>query len=48
MELQALLDEYDLQTQKQLVEQLSVSQQTVSNRLCEMGNIQKVDGYHMS
>ena len=28
-----LLDEDDSQTQKQIVEQLSVSQQTVSNRL---------------
>jgi len=36
MELQALLDEDDSQTQKQLVEQLSVSQQAVSNRLREM------------
>jgi len=33
MELQALLDEDDSQTQKQLAEQLSVSQQAVSNRL---------------
>jgi len=41
MELQALLDE-DLQTQKQLVEQLSVSQQAVSNRLREIGKIQKI------
>jgi len=37
MELQALLDEDDLQTQKQLAEQLSVS-----NHLREMGKIQKV------
>ena len=42
MELQALLDEDDSQTQKQLAEQLSVSQQAVSNRLREMGKIQKV------
>ena len=42
MELQALLDEVDSQTQKQLAEQLSVSQQAVSNRLREMGKIQKV------
>ena len=50
-ELQALLDEDDAQTQKQLAEQLEVSQQAVSNRLCEMGKIQKVasvDGCHMS
>jgi len=36
VELQALLDEDDSQTQKQLAEQLSVSQQAVSNRLREM------------
>jgi len=43
VELQALLDENDSQTQKQLLaEQLSVSQQAVSNRLREMGKIQKV------
>jgi len=42
VELQALLDEDDSQTQKQLAEQLSVSQQAVSNRLREMGKIQKV------
>ena len=42
VELQALLDEDDLQTQKQLAEQLSVSHQAVSNRLREMGKIQKV------
>jgi len=41
VELQALLDEDDSQTQKQLVEQLSVSQQAISNRLREMGKIQK-------
>ena len=39
---QALLDEDDSQTQKQLAEQLSVSQQAVSNRLRKMGKIQKV------
>jgi len=39
VELQALLDEDDSQTQKQLAEQLSVSQQAVSNRLREMGKI---------
>ena len=42
VELQALLDEDDSQTQKQLVEQLSVNQQAVSNRLREMGKIQKI------
>jgi len=42
VELQALLDENDSQTQKQLAEQLSVSQQAVSNLLQEMGKIQKV------
>ena len=40
VELQALLDEDD--SQKQLAEQLSVSQKAVSNRLREMGKIQKV------
>jgi len=40
VELQALLDEDD--SQKQLAEQLSISQQAVSNRLREMGKIQKV------
>jgi len=40
VELQALLDEDD--SQKQLAEQLSVSQQVVSNRLRETGKIQKV------
>jgi len=42
MELQALLDEDDSQTQKQLAKQLSVSQQAVFNRLREMGKIQKI------
>ena len=42
MELQALLDEDNSQTQKQLAEQLSVSQQAVPNCLREMGKIQKV------
>ena len=45
VELQALLDEDDSQIQKQLAEQLSVSQQAVSNRLREMGKIQKVDSW---
>jgi len=40
--LQALLDEDDSQTQKQLAEQLSISQQAVSNRLREMEKSQKV------
>ncbi|KAG5318842.1 MOS1T transposase, partial [Pseudoatta argentina] len=39
VELQALLDENGSQTQKQLTEQLSVSQQAVSNRLREMGMV---------
>ena len=43
VELQALLNEDDSQTQKQLAEQLGVSQQAVSNRLREMGKIQKTD-----
>ena len=41
VELQALSDEYDSQTQKQLTEQLDVSQQVLSNRPREMGKIQK-------
>jgi len=45
VELQALLDEDDSQTQKQLAEQLSVSQQAVSNRLREIGKIQKVGSW---
>ena len=44
VELQGLLDENDSQTQKQLAEQLGVSQQSVSNRLREMGKIQKTIG----
>ena len=36
-DLQALLDEDDAQTQKQLAEQLEVSQHAVSNRLREIG-----------
>jgi len=46
VELQALLDEDDSQTQKQLAEQLSVSQQAVSNRLREMGKIQKTGRWY--
>ena len=41
VELQALLNADDSQTQKQLPQQLGVSQQAVSNRLREMGKIQK-------
>ena len=41
VELQALLDEDDSQTLKQLVELLGVGQQTVFNRPREMGKIQK-------
>lgn len=41
-ELETLLQEDDSQSQKQLAEQLGVSQQAVSNRLREMGKIQKV------
>lgn len=42
VELQALLDEDDSQSQKRLADQLSVSQQAVSDRLCAMGMEQKV------
>ena len=38
----ALLDEDDSQTQKQLAEQLGVSEQAVSDRLHKMGKIQKI------
>ena len=41
VELQVLLDEDD--SQKQLVEQLDVSQQAVSNRVREMEKIQETD-----
>ena len=41
VQLQALSDEDDSQTQKQLDEQSGVRQQTVFNRLREMGKIQK-------
>ena len=44
VELQTLLDEDDSQTQKQLAEQLGVSQQATFNRLRKMGKIQKTDG----
>ena len=43
MELQALLDEDDLQPQKQLAEQLGVSQQIVWNGPREMRKIEKTD-----
>ena len=43
IELKVLLDEDDSQTQKQLVEQLDVRKQAVSNRLREIGKIQKTD-----
>ena len=43
VKLQALLDEDDFQTQKQLANQLDVGQQVVSNRPLEMGKIQKID-----
>ena len=49
VELQALLDEDDSQTQKQLADQLSVSQQAVSNRLREMRRFRKsADECHMN
>ena len=41
VELQVLLDEDDSQIQKPLAEQLGASQQAVSNRLREMGKIQR-------
>lgn len=40
-ELQALLDQDDTQTQKKLAEQLNVTEQTVSDRLREMGLIRR-------
>ena len=43
VELQALLDKDDSHLQKQLVEQLGVSQQAIFNRLREMKKIQKTD-----
>uniref|UniRef100_A0A1I7XHV8 Mariner Mos1 transposase n=1 Tax=Heterorhabditis bacteriophora TaxID=37862 RepID=A0A1I7XHV8_HETBA len=39
--LEALFDENDSQTRKELAEQLRVDQATVSRRLYEMGNIRK-------
>ena len=48
VESQASLED-DSQTQRQLAEQLGVSQQSVSNRVREMGKIQKSDRwYYMS
>ena len=41
VEFQALLDEDDSQSQKQLAKQLDVSQQAVSDQLPEAGKIQK-------
>lgn len=41
-ELQALLDENDAQTQKQLARQLNVTREAVSARLKAMGKIQKM------
>ena len=43
VELQALLDEDDSQTQNRLAEQLGVDQQAVFNRLREMGKIQNTN-----
>ena len=40
-EIQALLDENSGQTQKELAEQLGITQQAVSIRLRQMGKIQK-------
>ena len=42
MKVQALLNGDDSQTQKQVAEQLGVSEQTVANELREMGKIQKI------
>ena len=41
-ELQALLDEDDIQSQKMLVEQLGVSQAAISMRLHAKGKVQKI------
>jgi [histone H3]-lysine36 N-dimethyltransferase SETMAR len=46
-ELQSLLDEDDTQTQLQLANSLNVTQQTISNRLCEMGKILKEGKWEM-
>ena len=43
MELQVLLGEKDSQTQKSLINRLGFSQQAASNRLREMGKIQRTD-----
>jgi len=42
-ELQAVLDINSAQTEKELAEQLGVTQQTISLRLRTMGKIQKLD-----
>jgi len=41
-QLQALLEEDDIQSQKMLVEQLGVSQAAISLRLHAMGKVQKI------
>ena len=41
-QLQALLDEDDIQSQKMLAEQLSVSHAAISMRLHAMGKVQKI------
>jgi len=41
-QLQALLDEDDIQSQKMLTEQLGVSQAAISMRLHTMGKVQKI------
>jgi len=45
-QLQALLD--DIQSQKMLAEQLSVSQAVISMRLHAMGKVQKIGKCHMN
>jgi len=41
-QLQALLDEDDIQSQKMLAEQLGVSQAAISMRIYAMGKVQKI------
>jgi len=41
-QLQALLDEDDIQSQKMLAEQLDISQVAISMRLHAMGKVQKI------
>jgi len=49
VELQALLDENDSQIQKQLAEQLSISQQAISNRYEKWERFRKsADRCHMN